>query len=62
MKLRRKKPARTVYVGSHEDKLSRMPRLNMTPDDDEPRHVPAETVVDRMLRLGGIERQSRFKS
>jgi hypothetical protein len=25
------------------------------------RHTPAESVTDRMLRLGGVQRQSRFK-
>jgi hypothetical protein len=28
-----KKPPRTVYVGSHEDKLSRLPRFHADPDD-----------------------------
>jgi hypothetical protein len=32
--LRRKRPARTVYVGSHEDKLSRLPAMQIDPDDD----------------------------
>jgi hypothetical protein len=32
--LRRKRPARTVYVGSHEDKLSRLQGLHVDPDDD----------------------------
>jgi hypothetical protein len=30
----RKKPARTVYVGSHEDKLSRIAAIHIDPDDD----------------------------
>ncbi len=25
------------------------------------RHTPPETVVDTMLRIGGVERESRFK-
>jgi hypothetical protein len=25
------------------------------------RHTPQEAVVDRMVRLGGVERESRFK-
>jgi hypothetical protein len=25
------------------------------------RHVPQETAADRMVRLGGVERESRFK-
>ena len=33
--LRRKPPpTRTVYVGSHEDKLSRLAALHVDPDDD----------------------------
>ena len=30
----RKKAPRTVYVGSHEDRLSRLPALRIDPDDD----------------------------
>jgi hypothetical protein len=30
------KAPRTVYVGSHEDKLSRIPRMHVDPDDDQP--------------------------
>jgi hypothetical protein len=25
------------------------------------RHVPQETAADRMVRLGGVERETRFK-
>ena len=32
--LRRERPPRTVYVGSHEDKLSRLAALHVDPDDD----------------------------
>jgi hypothetical protein len=32
--LLRKKPSRTVYVGSHEDKLSRLRAMHVDPDDD----------------------------
>ena len=32
--LRRKRPTRTVYGGSHEDKLSRLTALHVDPDDD----------------------------
>jgi hypothetical protein len=31
---RRKRPPRTVYVGSHEDRLSRIPAMRIDPDDD----------------------------
>lgn len=33
-RLRRKKAPRTVYVGSYEDKLSRLPAMHVSPDDD----------------------------
>jgi hypothetical protein len=32
----KKKPPRTVYVGSHEDKLSRTRAMHVDPDDDQP--------------------------
>ena len=32
--LSRKRSARTVYVGSHEDKLSRLGAMHIDPDDD----------------------------
>jgi hypothetical protein len=59
-RLRKKRPERKVYVGSYEDKLSRLPAMRITAEEEE-KHTPAETVVDRMLRLGGIPRESRFK-
>jgi hypothetical protein len=31
---RRKRPSRTVYVGSYEDKLSRLAGMHIDPDDD----------------------------
>jgi hypothetical protein len=31
---RTKRPPRTVYVGSHEDKLSRLGAVHVDPDDD----------------------------
>ena len=30
----RERPPRTVYVGSHEDKLSRISPMRIDPDDD----------------------------
>ena len=30
----RRQPPRTVYVGSHEDKLSRLPAMRIDPDYD----------------------------
>jgi hypothetical protein len=31
---RRERPRRTVYVGSYEDKLSRIGAMHVSPDDD----------------------------
>ena len=31
---RKERPERTVYVGSHEDKLSRLAPMHIDPDDD----------------------------
>ena len=31
---RRKRPPRTVYVGSYEDKLSRVSAMHIDPEDD----------------------------
>jgi hypothetical protein len=33
-RLGRERPHRTVYVGSHEDKLSRLAAMRIDPDDD----------------------------
>ena len=33
-RLRRTRPARAVYVGSHEDKLSRLAAMHIDADDD----------------------------
>ena len=33
---RRTKPPRTVYVGSHEDKLAHIQPMHIDPDDDQP--------------------------
>ena len=50
---RRAKPSRTVYVGSHEDKLSRISGLHIDPDDDgmtrEDRHADHNAVADSIL-------------
>jgi hypothetical protein len=47
--LRKKRPARTVYVGSHEDKLSRLAAMHIDPDDDgrTGEDVAAEKAYDR---------------
>ena len=45
----------------HERKRLQRERTGDSPEKLAERHVPAETVVDRMLRLGGIDRESRFE-
>ena len=49
----KKVPPRTVYVGSHEDKLSRLARLHIDPDDDgttrEDRHSDRSVFADSIL-------------
>ncbi len=32
-----------------------------SPEKLAERHTPPEGVIDRMLRIGGVERESRFK-
>jgi hypothetical protein len=32
-----------------------------SPEKLAERHASSESVVDRMLRIGGVERKSRFK-
>jgi hypothetical protein len=36
-------------------------RTGDSPEKLAERHTPAETAVDRMLRLGGVDRESRLK-
>ena len=36
-------------------------RMGDSPEKLEERHTPPETAADRMVRLGGVERESRFK-
>jgi hypothetical protein len=50
---RRTKPPRTVYVGSHEDRLSRLSAVHIDPDDDgmtrEDRHGDRSVFADSVL-------------
>ena len=50
---RGRKPPRTVYVGSHEDKLSRLAAMHIDPDDDgmtrEDRHADRSVFADSVL-------------
>ena len=44
-----------------ERKRLKQERTGDSPEKLAERHIPGETAVDRMLRLGGLERESRFK-
>ena len=50
---RRTNPSRTVYVGSYEDKLSRLSAMHIDPDDDgmtrEDRHAAHSMFADSVL-------------
>ena len=48
------------------DRLREQRRLKRERTGDSPeklaeRHTPQETAVDRMVRLGGVDRESSFK-
>jgi hypothetical protein len=49
----KKTQSRTVYVGSHEDKLSRLAATRIAPDDDgrtrEDRHADRSVFADSVL-------------
>ena len=49
------RPQRVVYVGSHEDRLSRIPAMHISPDDDgrTTEDVRRETAEGRGLYGGG---------
>jgi hypothetical protein len=44
-----------------ERKRLKRERKGDSPEKLAERHTPGETAVDRMVRLGGAERESRFK-
>ena len=56
---------REVKIGwldeRRERKRLKRERTGDSPEKVAERHMPTETAVDRMLRLGGIDRESRFK-
>jgi hypothetical protein len=43
-----------------ERKRRKRERTGDSPEKLAERHVPGESSVDRMLRLGGVDRESRF--
>jgi hypothetical protein len=51
---RQAKPPRVVYVGSHEDKLSRLAGMHIDPDDDgRTREDVAKQKAERRGLYGG---------
>jgi hypothetical protein len=44
-----------------ERKRRKRERTGDSPEKLAERHVPGETSVERMVRIGGVERESRFK-
>ena len=44
-----------------ERKRLKRERTGDSPEKLAERHTPGETAVDRMVRLGGVERESRIK-
>ena len=36
-------------------------RTGDSPEKEAQRHTPPEGVIDKMLRIGGVERETRFK-
>ena len=50
--LRRRRPPRTVYVGSHEDKLSRLAAMRIDPDDDARTREDVDGAKFRAPHLG----------
>jgi hypothetical protein len=53
----RKRPPRTVYVGSHEDKLSRLTAMHVDPDDDgrTREDVDGEKAASSPVAGGGLQ-------
>jgi hypothetical protein len=44
-----------------EQKRLKRERTGDSPEKAAERHTPSGGVVDKMLKLGGVERESRFK-
>jgi hypothetical protein len=51
---RKERPPRTVYVGSHEDKLSRLRAMHVDPDDDGRTREDLEKAARSPLAGGGL--------
>jgi hypothetical protein len=46
---------------SREQRRLKRERTGDSPEKLAERHTPQETAVDRMVRLGGVDRKSSFK-
>lgn len=44
-----------------EQRRLKRERTGDSPEKEAERHTPPEGVIDKMLRLGGVEREGRFK-
>jgi len=44
-----------------EKRAMKRARTGDSPEKEAQRHTPPEGVIDKMLRIGGVERESRFK-
>ena len=44
-----------------EKRAMKRARTGDSPEKEAGRHTPPEGVIDKMLRIGGVERESRFK-
>jgi hypothetical protein len=59
----------TESQGEKESRLAKLrekraikrARTGDSPEKEAERHKPPEGVVDKMLRIGGVERESRLK-
>jgi len=54
--------SRTSWIERRrEHKRLERERTGDSPEKRAEHHTPPEGVIDRMLRIGGIQRESRFK-
>ena len=44
-----------------EKRAMKRVRTGDSPEKEAERHTPSEGVIDKMLRIGGVERESRFR-
>ena len=56
---RGEKESRLVKL--RERRAMRRAQTGDSPQKEAERHTPPEGVIDKMLRIGGVERESRFK-